>query len=180
MTIFAPATCKQFDTLGFARHLELQGAVIGHPTNVYEVIRYKVKGVTHIVYMKQSGVLTYTGESEAHYVNFLTNREELKAIRTRKVRANGAPKHSTKRIRDALRERDGICCWYCGCFVDDEGTIEHLIPRSDGGLNVMSNLVLAHQTCNQRAGALHLSGKIELRTSMRAAQAEMPPWEMAA
>lgn len=173
MIVFPPSSRKTFDTLGFAKHLTAIGAEMKDPTNVWEVVRYKADGATHIVYMKANGALTYTGDSKAHYTNFLSNREQLKAVKTKKA---AKPKPSRKHIRDALRQRDGDTCWYCGCFVEGEGTVEHLIPRSAGGLNAMSNLVLAHQLCNQRAGSLHLSEKITLRARMHAVQAEALPW----
>lgn len=55
-----------------------------------------------------------------------------------------------------LRERHGDACHWCGkpmCFEDRDGplaaTIEHLIPRADGGSNKQFNLRLAHRRCNE-------------------------------
>lgn len=161
------------DPMGFVKHLKARGAEICAPTNVWEVVRYKTEGETHIIYMKKSGALTYTGKSQDHYINFLSNCNQLKKFRASKASKS---KTSMKTVRDKLRERDGICCWYCGIFIEDEGTVEHLIPRSVGGSNAPSNLVLAHQTCNQRAGNASLASKIELRAAMRAERVDRPAW----
>ena len=48
----------------------------------------------------------------------------------------------------AVFKRDGKCCQYCG---ETEGPFEvdHVIPRSKGGNNDLSNLVVACQSCNR-------------------------------
>lgn len=54
------------------------------------------------------------------------------------------------RIVAALVARDGRCCAYCkrtGAL-----TIDHVIPRSQGGTNDISNLVLACADCNSSKG----------------------------
>lgn len=60
-----------------------------------------------------------------------------------------------RRISAALRERYGDNCHWCGKPMDFEAkdeplsaTIEHLIPRSEGGVNAQHNLRLAHKRCN--------------------------------
>jgi 5-methylcytosine-specific restriction endonuclease McrA len=56
-------------------------------------------------------------------------------------------------IQEYLREKTGFKCAYCG----KEGTkekleIEHIIPKSRGGSNRVSNLTLACHKCNQKKG----------------------------
>lgn len=51
--------------------------------------------------------------------------------------------------RRNLATRDGGRCAYCG---DRGATIDHVIPRSRGGLHVWDNVVLACQPCNSRKG----------------------------
>lgn len=51
-------------------------------------------------------------------------------------------------------ERDGVnCCWCGQVMVPGRGpkkpTIEHIVRKSDGGSNGMSNLKAAHSQCNQ-------------------------------
>lgn len=49
------------------------------------------------------------------------------------------------------------CCW-CGCKTTDErghphsNTVEHVIPRSEGGSDEWENLAMACQDCNHRRG----------------------------
>jgi 5-methylcytosine-specific restriction endonuclease McrA len=69
-------------------------------------------------------------------------------------------RRETKRRR--LRERDGDRCWLCnGVMVFERindplnfraATIDHVIPKAEGGGNELENLKLAHRTCNIRKG----------------------------
>lgn len=61
-----------------------------------------------------------------------------------------------RRIFANLRERHGDNCHWCGkamCFETRQeprsATIEHVIPKSEGGTNKESNLRLAHRRCNE-------------------------------
>jgi hypothetical protein len=49
-----------------------------------------------------------------------------------------------------LLDRDGPCCHWCGAWFSVElpPTLEHLIPRHNGGLATDDNLVLACGPCN--------------------------------
>ena len=67
-----------------------------------------------------------------------------------------------------IAKRDGLICHYCGGKVFDVGpiirhrgslcgydcrtmaTIDHIIPKSRGGTDVESNLVIACQSCNAK------------------------------
>jgi len=49
--------------------------------------------------------------------------------------------------------RDGHICQYCGVkFLSSELELEHVIPRSRGGLSTWENLVAACRDCNARKG----------------------------
>lgn len=61
------------------------------------------------------------------------------------------------RIRDALRERDGCHCAYCGvALVEDDPmrgeSLDHLVPRSRGGSDDLENLALSCRSCNSQKG----------------------------
>lgn len=45
--------------------------------------------------------------------------------------------------------RDNFTCAYCGNYAD---TIDHVIPRKDGGLSTYDNCVAACKSCNHKKG----------------------------
>jgi 5-methylcytosine-specific restriction endonuclease McrA len=48
-------------------------------------------------------------------------------------------------------KRDRYVCQYCGCQPGtDELTIDHVVPRSQGGVSSWTNCVLACIACNKR------------------------------
>jgi hypothetical protein len=56
-----------------------------------------------------------------------------------------------------LVDRDGNHCWYCGFTFSDGDracTVDHVLPRSRGGTNVLANLRLACFYCNNRRGRM--------------------------
>ena len=65
-------------------------------------------------------------------------------------------------VRRRLRLRDGDGCHWCGRRLrdpetgrqarPDDATIDHVLPRSRGGGNLLSNLVLACPACNEERG----------------------------
>lgn len=74
-------------------------------------------------------------------------------------------------VREYLLEKWGRCCAYCGA----ENTpleIEHIVARSNGGSDRVSNLTLACRPCNQRKGnqpvEVFLKGKPELLARIKA------------
>lgn len=56
-----------------------------------------------------------------------------------------------RKIIRALIRRDGDRCYWRGCEFTFKRprTIDHVIPRSAGGVNALVNLVLACQPCNR-------------------------------
>lgn len=57
----------------------------------------------------------------------------------------------------ALAERDGgRRCVYCGWEEDEDKyrhlTVDHIFPKSRGGLNILENKVVACNVCNLRKG----------------------------
>lgn len=56
-----------------------------------------------------------------------------------------------KSLRIAVLERDEFRCVYCG--EQNDLQLDHIFPRSRGGLNLYSNLVTACRCCNQSKGA---------------------------
>ena len=61
------------------------------------------------------------------------------------------PKRSTKyRFRASIFEAWDHQCAYCDCPAD---TLDHVVPRSAGGLTVATNLIPACRSCNGRTGS---------------------------
>ncbi|HVL24540.1 MAG TPA: HNH endonuclease [Thermomicrobiales bacterium] len=61
------------------------------------------------------------------------------------------PRPRVKLTRREIFIRDNFTCQYCGRH-GHELTIDHVIPRSRGGLHTWENVVSACKTCNHRKG----------------------------
>ena len=81
------------------------------------------------------------------------------------------PKLSTRNIR----ERDGNRCQYTGRLLHpDEGSLDHVVPRSRGGADTWENLVWSAKDVNQRkADRLPHEAGLKLLTVPRASK-ELP------
>ena len=63
------------------------------------------------------------------------------------------PREPVKLNRRNIYARDGNRCQYCGRhFATKELTLDHVVPRVQGGLNTWDNLVCACVKCNARKG----------------------------
>jgi 5-methylcytosine-specific restriction endonuclease McrA len=61
------------------------------------------------------------------------------------------PKKRPKLCARAIRERDGNRCQYTGRLLHpDEGSLDHVLPRSRGGADTWENLVWSAKDVNQR------------------------------
>lgn len=68
----------------------------------------------------------------------------------------GRNAYDRRNLQKYLAERDGTNCWLCGKEIDMDKrdgsdfapSLDHVIPRVDGGSNHSSNLRLAHVFCN--------------------------------
>jgi len=63
------------------------------------------------------------------------------------------PKKRPKLCARTVRERDGNRCQYTGALLrPEEGSLDHVVPRSRGGPDAWENLVWAAKNVNQRKG----------------------------
>src|SRR6266581_1643105 len=63
------------------------------------------------------------------------------------------PKKRPKLCARTIRERDGNRCQYTGRMLHaDEGSLDHVLPRSRGGKNTWENLVWSSKEVNARKG----------------------------
>ncbi len=61
-----------------------------------------------------------------------------------------APKYFIKLSKNAIYNRDKGHCQYCNVDVPKyRATVDHIIPKSRGGLSTWNNLVLCCQDCNK-------------------------------
>lgn len=64
------------------------------------------------------------------------------------------PNRTSPPTRNSVMLRDGHRCGYCGRVASRHRmTIDHVVPRSQGGAHSWSNLITACQFCNQRKGS---------------------------
>lgn len=77
------------------------------------------------------------------------NPEKMKAhTRNRRARLRGSTgKHTAQDVLNKLQEQGGAC-FYCGCDVTVNHTVDHYVPVSKGGSNGPENIVIACQKCN--------------------------------
>lgn len=166
-----PVTANDFKADAFAEWIDAQGWQRAAPTNDWELLRYKSVAGWNIVYRTKKGGITWTGNSREDYRLFQNGPDADKPTALTSTQR--------KSLRKKLLKRDGCACWYCTEFFteDDFATIEHLVPRSEGGGHQPANLVLAHKSCNKKADNAPLAHKIELRDGFLAALETTPPWE---
>lgn len=163
METLLPYFLRDFAHKQFTDWLTEGGVVIEQPL-AYNVIRYKWEGATHIVYHNEKGTLKFTGDSAEHYRAMLMD-QPLTVVRVNRMKSS-----RRKTTLEKLRERDGDRCFYCRdpmsfgaplLVPELAATVEHLHPVSKGGDNQLSNLVLAHQSCNQLVGDEDLITKLK-------------------
>lgn len=65
------------------------------------------------------------------------------------------PKHQYRSDKEKRKQDFNNCCAYCG-DMPNFLTIDHVIPRSQGGTNDLSNLLPACVDCNQSKGSTAL------------------------
>lgn len=180
-----PIRRAQLKAQPFLAWLAANGAEVCTPTNPYEVVRYRAywkkpnRAETHVIYAKESGLLTFTGASRVHYERFIAGEPMVGMGEPFVSKFDHAPKPEpeteqreglTARRRARLLKRDGDGCWFCSRAMGNDVTLEHLVPRSRGGGNNSANLVLAHAACNQAAANLSISEKVGLREKLRSEQ----------
>ena len=141
----------------FKKWLINQGAEILLNTNEYELLRFKGN---------ETGIIYKSGKTSNEYT-----RTALKCFAGGKS-WNGRPinhgrKTTYKKEKTKLLKRDGVNCFYCGEWLREDITIEHLISLSSGGKNILSNMVLSHEQCNQDAGNLTIIEKVKRAIKLR-------------
>lgn len=163
-----PNTINQFKPhkKAFSTWLQGQGAVIHEPTNPYEVLRFDAVNGIALVYRKQNGALTWTGNAMAAWQAFRAGKDTWRPS-AKVTRATKGARRRNAAVR-CLANRDGLTCIYCGAPLTEEtATIEHIVPLSQGGIDRMVNMALACADCNHGLGDMPPARKIAYAWAMR-------------
>ncbi len=151
---------KDDEMTRFKTFIAANGGEVLTPTNPYEVVRFRGTGITSIIYKDKKESRTFVGEAWLVWEKWKKNETyRLSEATVRKGGSRMAP------IDQAIAERDGNDCFFCGKPFSDgmTRTREHLVPATAGGPNHISNLFHAHGSCNQDAGHLSAPEKIRIR-----------------
>jgi hypothetical protein len=141
----------------FKKWLHSYGVEILPPTNDYELLRFRGS---------ETGVLYTSGKTS----NLYTDDAVICYLQNKKweggVISTGRKKNYINE-KKAILKRDGKACFYCGLLMGEDITLEHLIPLVSGGKNTLSNMVLCHEKCNNNAGSLPISKKVNIAIKNR-------------
>lgn len=145
----------------FKSWLISQGAEILQPTNEFEILRFRSRKGTGVVYISKRG-FSVSGQLVTDAYACMKEAKPWDG--------KGKP---TKRTQGSFRrrqllDRDGDNCFYCGRELGADMTVEHLVSVNQGGPDRLENLVPAHQRCNQEAGNMAVMEKIKLRERLLA------------
>lgn len=146
---------------GFIEFLEQGGAELLAVTNPYEVARFKTSRGTHVVYRNAKGRHSFSDNHAEEALNAFHGKKKWMAPEKVKRRDRSY-------LKDAIIKRDGCGCFFClEPFTDENpSTIEHLLALAVGGNNVLSNLALAHESCNLKAATMSITQKVALREKL--------------
>ena len=138
-----------------------------HVISVRRAFILLCKELAEVVAMEDGQFSTYDFESWREVSEFRAKNfreEEDDWVRTatseiqvpRVIRLLGyekMPKHTVKFNRRNIFARDNNQCQYCGKrFATTELSLDHVVPRSQGGLSSWDNVVCACVACNVKKG----------------------------
>lgn len=141
----------------FREFLASRGAEVLEPTNEWEVARFRAGGCIAIVYTNARGQITAVGAARDALNAFTSGGNWRADFPTKRD-----PKKRSVDVRSLLA-RDGDLCFLCRQPLGEDITVEHLVPITSRGPDILANKALAHQACNLRMGHLSLMEKIALR-----------------
>lgn len=121
----------------------------------------------NICNVRRALVLVLSGKAEIleqNVVGISTSRDTFPAPTVIRLKYFiRRPRPRVKLTRREILLRDHHTCQYCGTR-GSELTIDHVVPRSRGGLHTWDNVVAACRPCNHRKGGKSL---VEARMSLR-------------
>jgi len=143
----------------FTNWLSAQGAEVLPVTSEYELLRFRCKHGTGVVYSGKKGISV----SCSFVIDAYECYKNGKAWD-----GKGKRSKSSNGYKLALLKRDGNDCFYCGqTFEDDELTVEHILSSLHKGSNRIENKALSCKPCNLEAGHKSVVDKVKLRDIKR-------------
>lgn len=111
-----------------------------------------------LLFRGRAEVVTVDGPS-LWDITYATPTKEYKAPATLRLKRKVPRISESPRFRrKALFNRDNWQCQYCGIELDDSTvTIDHIIPKTQGGPRSWKNCVTACRKCNHKKGSRSLS-----------------------
>ncbi len=179
MTATAPATALDARVLVLNR---LYNAI--RVVDARRAFNMLLKGVAEVVSVEDGNYVNYTFESWQEAAEFqrayeldqhdwvFTTRVVIAVPKiVRLLGYDRIPREAVKLNRRNIYARDGSRCQYCGKhFSTRELTLDHVVPRVQGGENTWTNLVCACVRCNARKG-----GRTPVEAGMRLIRAPVKP-----
>ncbi|MFO0893960.1 MAG: HNH endonuclease [Phycisphaerales bacterium] len=179
MTPTAPATALDARVLVLNR---LYNAI--RVVDARRAFNMLLKGVAEVVSVEDGNYVNYTFESWQEAAEFqrayeldqhdwvFTTRVVIAVPKiVRLLGYDRIPREAVKLNRRNIYARDGSRCQYCGKhFSTRELTLDHVVPRVQGGENTWTNLVCACVRCNARKG-----GRTPVEAGMRLIRAPVKP-----
>jgi len=153
-------------TLGLSVLVLNRSFVAVHITNVRRAITLLFRQLAEVVHIEEGQYAAHTLDSwrelSALRSTFRSPEEdgvravgyELQAPRViRLVSCDRGPRQGLRFNRRNVFARDGNQCQYCGRhFPTSELSLDHVVPRSRGGVTSWENIVCACVACNVRKG----------------------------
>ncbi len=149
---------KIYQIKDLRKFVKERGAEILKNTNEYELLRFKSKNITGIVYTTKNSKWTFTGEAKNAW-DCMKNKKPWEGENKKKRKPMSV-------LHKSILERDGDNCFYCSKELLEDATIEHLLSVNCGGNNHINNLVLSHYECNKKAGHKSIIEKVLLRDKL--------------
>lgn len=166
MTSLAFPAPANHGTLGLSVLVLNRSFVAVHITNVRRAISLLFRQLAEVVHIEEGQFAAYSldtwRELSALRAAFPSPDQDwiravgydLQAPRViRLVACDRSPRQGLRFNRRNVFARDGNLCQYCGRhFPTSELSLDHVVPRSRGGLTSWENIVCACVACNVRKG----------------------------
>ena len=157
---------RQPTSLGLSVLVLNRSFVAVHITNVRRAITLLFRQLAEVVHIEEGQFAAYNLDSwrqlSALQADFRSPDQdwiravgyELQAPRViRLISCDRGPRQGLRFNRRNVFARDGNLCQYCGKnFPTSELSLDHVVPRSRGGITSWENIVCACVACNVRKG----------------------------